>query len=109
MSCDGQGKRDGLDKGQGTTCYNVQRTGPVGNKSLTPNGVMSMYVPPRMNRIKEGMLCNTQTTSPKGAELTCHVVICLSSHSYEHQCSNRYHVNKLSESFTSLLVMPGIK
>ena len=58
MSCDGQGKRHGLDKGQGTTCYNVQRTGPVGNKSLTPNGVMSMYVP-RKNTIKEGMLCNT--------------------------------------------------
>ena len=56
MSCDGQGKSDGLDNGQGTTCYNVQRTGLAGNKSLTPNGVMSMYVPPRMNSIKKGML-----------------------------------------------------
>ena len=57
----------------------------------------------------KGMLCNTPTNGPKGADLTSHVIVCLSSHSYEHQCSNGYHVNTLDESFTSLLVMASIK
>ena len=88
--------------GQGTTFYK-------GMVLLETNCWRLMYVPSRMNRIKEGMLRNAPTNNAKEAGLTRHVIVCLSSHSYEHQCSNRYHVNKLDESFTSFLVMAGIK
>ena len=41
--------------------------------------------------------------------LTSHIIVCLSSHRYENQCTYWYHINKLHKVIAGFLVVPSIE